>query len=70
MHSGSVYGLSPATAERLSANGWSVAKESLVSLFEWFGELGIFCWRLARAAVVPPYEFRELIRQMDEVGSK
>ena len=40
------------------------------SFFEWFGALGIFCLRVARAAVTPPYEFRELVRQMDEVGSK
>src|SRR5271166_5151309 len=38
--------------------------------FEWFGELGIFSWRVLRAAVTPPYEWRELIRQLDEVGSK
>ena len=42
----------------------------LRSFFEWFGELGIFCIRLARAAVTPPYEGGELLRQMDEVGSK
>jgi phospholipid/cholesterol/gamma-HCH transport system permease protein len=41
-----------------------------VSFFEWFGELGLFCARLARAAVTPPYEIRELIRQCDEIGSK
>jgi phospholipid/cholesterol/gamma-HCH transport system permease protein len=40
------------------------------SVFEWFGELGGFCGRLIRAAITPPYEWRELIRQMDEVGSK
>ena len=40
------------------------------AFFEWFGALGIFCLRVARAAVTPPYEFRELLRQMDEVGSK
>ena len=40
------------------------------ALFSWFGELGIFCWRLARATVAPPYEGRELLRQLDEVGSK
>jgi phospholipid/cholesterol/gamma-HCH transport system permease protein len=40
------------------------------SFFEWFGELGLFCERLFRAALGPPYEGRELIRQMDEVGSK
>ena len=48
----------------------SVAKTLLASFFEWFGELGIFCGRLVRATFTPPYEGRELIRQMDEVGSK
>src|ERR1700722_4010031 len=38
--------------------------------FEWFGDLGIFFWRVARAAVTPPFEFRELFRQLDEIGSK
>jgi phospholipid/cholesterol/gamma-HCH transport system permease protein len=37
---------------------------------EWFGDLGIFFWRVARAAVTPPYEFSELFRQLDEIGSK
>jgi phospholipid/cholesterol/gamma-HCH transport system permease protein len=45
-------------------------KQTLVSFFEWFGELGLFCGRLLRSALRPPYEGRELIRQMDEVGSK
>jgi phospholipid/cholesterol/gamma-HCH transport system permease protein len=36
---------------------------------EWFGDLGIFFWRVVRAAVTPPYEFRELFRQLDEIGS-
>jgi phospholipid/cholesterol/gamma-HCH transport system permease protein len=38
--------------------------------FGWFGELGIFSWQVLKAAVTPPYEWRELIRQLDEVGSK
>ena len=38
--------------------------------FEWFGNLGIFSWQVLKAAVTPPYEWRELIRQLDEVGSK
>jgi len=38
-------------------------------IFEWFGSLGLFSWRVIRAAVTPPYEWRELIRQLDEVGS-
>jgi phospholipid/cholesterol/gamma-HCH transport system permease protein len=36
---------------------------------EWFGDLGIFFWRVARAAVTPPFELRELFRQLDEIGS-
>lgn len=47
-----------------------VARNVLRSFFEWFGEIGFFCGRVFRAAVTPPYEFRELIRQLDEVGSK
>lgn len=38
--------------------------------FEWFGSLGVFFWQVLKAAVTPPYEWRELIRQLDEVGSK
>lgn len=38
--------------------------------FEWFGSLGIFSWQVMKAAVTPPYEWRELLRQLDEVGSK
>jgi phospholipid/cholesterol/gamma-HCH transport system permease protein len=42
----------------------------LVGFFEWFGNLSIFFWRVLWAAVTPPYEWRELIRQLDEVGSQ
>ncbi len=45
-------------------------KNLFVSFFEWLGDLGVFCARVMRAALTPPYEGRELIRQMDEVGSK
>jgi len=38
--------------------------------FEWFGGLGIFSWQVLRAALTPPFEWRELIRQLDDVGSK
>lgn len=40
------------------------------AFFEWFGKLGIFSWRTLCAGVTPPYEWRELIRQLDEIGSK
>src|SRR5438093_5810060 len=46
------------------------SKNLFTSVFEWFGELGFFCARLFRAALVPPYEFGELLRQCDEIGSK
>src|SRR6059036_2255514 len=49
---------------------FSLPKQFFISVFEWFGELGIFMMRLLRAALVPPYEFRELLRQCDEIGSK
>lgn len=42
----------------------------IIAFLEWFGELGVFCARLFRAALTPPYEGRELLRQMDELGSK
>ena len=45
-------------------------KDLFISVFAWFGGLGIFCMRLFRAALVPPYEFGELVRQCDEIGSK
>jgi phospholipid/cholesterol/gamma-HCH transport system permease protein len=45
-------------------------KTAVASVFEWFGELGIFCVRLVRAAAGPPYEIGEFIRQCDEVGSR
>jgi phospholipid/cholesterol/gamma-HCH transport system permease protein len=40
------------------------------SLLEWFGELGIFIWQVLRSTTRRPFEGRELIRQLDEVGSK
>ena len=42
----------------------------LMGFFQWFGSLGIFSWRVLRAAVTPPFEWRELIRQLDDVGSQ
>ena len=48
----------------------SSGKASVNGFLEWFGELGLFCWRVLWAAVTPPFEFRELGRQIDEIGSK
>src|SRR5438270_4373933 len=47
-----------------------IARNFLFGVFEWFGELGLFCVRLIRAALTPPYEFGELLRQCDAIGSK
>jgi len=46
------------------------ASAPIREFFEWFGDLGVFFWRVVRAAVTPPFEFRELFRQLDEIGSK
>ena len=46
------------------------AKHRINAFLEWFGDLGVFSWQVMRAVVTPPFEFRELIRQLDEIGSK
>jgi phospholipid/cholesterol/gamma-HCH transport system permease protein len=55
----------------------SLMRATLTSLWspingflEWFGDLGIFVWQVLRGAVRPPLEGRELIRQLDDIGSK
>ncbi|MGA2040851.1 MAG: ABC transporter permease [Bryobacteraceae bacterium] len=48
----------------------SSARNLIGEFFEWFGDLGVFIWQVVRAAVTPPFEFRELFRQLDEIGSK
>jgi len=53
-----------------ASTGVNSARDVLNEFFEWFGDLGIFFWRVVRAAVTPPFEFRELYRQLDEIGSK
>src|SRR5579862_7255760 len=42
----------------------------VVSFFEWFGELGIFCFQVLRTMFLPPYEFKEFAHQLDELGAK
>ncbi|MFL6277611.1 MAG: MlaE family ABC transporter permease [Blastocatellia bacterium] len=50
--------------------GHQTLKGPLISTLEWFGGIGQFAARLVKAALTPPYEGRELLRQMDEVGAK
>jgi phospholipid/cholesterol/gamma-HCH transport system permease protein len=59
----------PLSASVPSATG-SESKWVITEFLEWFGELGIFFGRVIHAAVTPPFEFRELFRQLDEIGSK
>jgi len=47
-----------------------VLKSIFIKGLEWFGDLGIFCARVFRAAVAPPYELGELLRQCDIIGAK
>jgi phospholipid/cholesterol/gamma-HCH transport system permease protein len=69
----SVSNIGPSLPEQRSAATRPPARSLLQLIggfFEWFGNLGIFAWQVARAAVTPPYEWRELVRQLDDVGSK
>ncbi len=45
-------------------------KSTINGSLEWAGDMGIFVLRVVRAAVTAPFELRELIRQIDEIGSK
>jgi len=45
-------------------------QNGLLRIIEWFGELGIFVARAIRAGITSRYQLKELIRQMDEIGSK
>jgi phospholipid/cholesterol/gamma-HCH transport system permease protein len=42
----------------------------VTSSLNWFGELGIFVWKVFRAALTPPFEIAEFFRQLDDIGSK
>ncbi len=53
-----------------ASGGLRAIEDRIVAFFEWFGELGIFCSRVFRAAFSPPFEFREILRQMDNIGAK
>lgn len=45
-------------------------QNGIVRILEWFGEFGLFCGRTFRAGITSRYQIKELIRQMDEIGSK
>src|SRR4051812_12499355 len=62
--------LEPSSKESASVAGVRTDRPVGLELLEWFGGVGVFCVRLLKAVLRPPYEFKELLRQMDEVGAK
>jgi phospholipid/cholesterol/gamma-HCH transport system permease protein len=64
-------GMSPQVQGRKLAPALAISTPGPITQFlAWFGDLGVFFWRVVCAAVTPPFEFRELFRQLDEIGSK
>src|ERR1041385_6473182 len=57
-------------AQQVEKPDWGVVPAAFVAVFEWFGELGLFVWRLVKVLFALPFEGREFIRQMDAIGSK
>jgi phospholipid/cholesterol/gamma-HCH transport system permease protein len=58
------------------ATGWPDWRDDLrslsnrfLSLFAWFGELGLFCARVVKGMFAGPFEGREILRQMDQIGA-
>lgn len=45
-------------------------RDVLTSALEWFGELGVFCGRVAKSLFTFPFEGAEFVRQLDSAGSK
>ena len=39
-------------------------------MLQWVGDLGLFCWRVAKALATPPFERAEFFRQLDAIGAK
>jgi len=44
--------------------------QPLQAMVEWVGELGLFCWRVAKAIFSRPFEGAEFLRQLDAMGAK
>ena len=45
-------------------------QNGVVRILEWFGEFGLFFNRTLRAGITSRYQIKELLHQMDEIGSK
>ncbi|MEW6733593.1 MAG: ABC transporter permease [Acidobacteriota bacterium] len=44
------------------------SNQQLINFFSWFGEMAAFMTQYMRASLSPPFEMREMVRQMQEVG--
>ncbi|HEY3739030.1 MAG TPA: ABC transporter permease [Bryobacteraceae bacterium] len=55
----------PQVNHDLHVPGWKPIRDAVQTV----GELGIFTFRVCKAMVRPPYEFREFIHQLDLIGS-
>jgi phospholipid/cholesterol/gamma-HCH transport system permease protein len=59
----------PERSHSFPASAFDYCSSLFNGFFEWFGSLAIFSWQVLKAAATPPFELRELIRQLDEIGS-
>src|ERR1019366_10753782 len=46
------------------------AADFLTAGVEWFGELGVFCVRVAKSLFTLPFEWSEFVHQVDAAGAK
>src|SRR5208283_4513228 len=60
----------PGEAGRLTNARTLAVTSSVLSVFEWFGQFGIFCKRVLKATFSTPFEGREFLRQLDNIGSQ
>jgi phospholipid/cholesterol/gamma-HCH transport system permease protein len=59
-----------AISVRMPAPNALPAQDLFTGVLEWFGELGVFCARVAKSLFTFPFEGAEFWRQVDTAGSK
>ena len=60
----------PAAASHLASEDTRAFGKPLLATVEWVGDLGFFCWRVARALFSRPFEGAEFLRQLDAIGAR
>jgi len=58
------------SVQKLSPQPHPAVFQPVREAVETVGEFGRFAYRVAKSIVQPPYEFREFLHQLDEIGSK